>query len=58
MLDERIQAKQQQLKQSLQSYKALLTSEENKAYAQTEKLLLSYLTAADEVLTLSSEISK
>ena len=53
VLDERIQAKQQQLKQSLQSYKALLTPEENKAYAQTEKLLLSYLTASDEVLTLS-----
>ncbi len=53
VLDERIQAKQQQLKQSLQSYKALLTPEENKAYAQTEKLLLSYLTASDEVITLS-----
>jgi methyl-accepting chemotaxis protein len=52
-LDERIKTKQQQLNQSLQSYKALLSNEERQAYAQTEKLLLSYLTTADDVLVLS-----
>jgi Methyl-accepting chemotaxis protein len=52
-LDEHIKAKQQQLSQSLQRYKALQASSTNRVFSETEKLLLTYLTAADDVLVLS-----
>ena len=52
-LDERINAKQQQLNQSLQKYKSIQGSTPDRTFSDTEKLLLNYLNASNEVLSLS-----
>ena len=52
-LDGQITQTQQQLTQSLKRYQTLQASTANQSFAETEKLLVSYLSAADEILSLS-----
>jgi methyl-accepting chemotaxis protein len=53
ILDERIKQNQHRLIQSVQSYKSVQAPSTNQTFTETEKLVASYLTAADQILALS-----
>ena len=52
-LDGQITQTQQQLAQSLKRYQTLQTTAADPRFDETEKLVVSYLSAADEILSLS-----